>query len=86
MKKTKNQLTCGEKLLSSSNFCKEAYKLIVKEITSTQTKSQRKWITDCEIFENSIKWDESYILPFYCTIETKLLTLQFKLLHRRIAT
>ena len=40
------------------------------------------------MFENSIKWNESYIyiLSFYCTRETKLLTFQFKLLHRRIAT
>ena len=64
MKKSKNQPTYGEKLLSFLNFCKEAYKLIVKEITSTQAKSQRKWITDCGIFENSIKWNESYFCPF----------------------
>ena len=38
------------------------------------------------MFENSIKWNESYILSFYCTRETKLLTFQFKLLHKRIAT
>ena len=86
MKNSKNQPTCGQKLLSSSNFCKEAYKLIVKGITSTPAKSQRKWISDCGIYENSIKWDESYILPFYCTRETKLLTFQFKLIHKRIVT
>jgi hypothetical protein len=33
-----------------------------------------------------IKWDKSYILPFYCTKETKLRSFQFKLLLRRIAT
>ena len=51
----KNQRTCRQKPLSSSNFCKEAYKLIVKGITSTLAKSQRKWITDCGIYENGIK-------------------------------
>ena len=29
---------------------------------------------------------KSYVLPFYCTKETKLQTFQFKLLHRKIAT
>ena len=81
-----NQPTCGQKLTSSSNICKEAYQLIIKRITSTPTKSQRKWITDCENYQSSIEWDKSYILPFFCTKETKLQTFQFKLLHRRIAT
>ena len=81
-----NQPTCGQKLLSASNICKEAYKLIVKKISSTPANSQTKWITDCGNCANSIKWDKSYNLPFYCTRETKLQTFQFKLLHRRIAT
>ena len=67
-----NQPTCGQKLLSASNICKEAYKLIVKRISSTPANSQTKWITDCGNYANSIKWDKSYNLPFYCTRETKL--------------
>ena len=81
-----NQPTCGQNVLSASNICKEAYKLIVKRISSTPAKSQTKWITDCGNYANSIKWDKSYNLPFCCTRETKLQTFQFKLLHRRIAT
>ena len=81
---SEDQLPRSQKLLSSSNFCNEAYKLIVKGITSLPDKSQSKWIADCENYENSIEWDKSYILPFYCTKETKLQTFQFKLLHRRI--
>ena len=72
--------------VNASNICKEAYKLIVKKISSTPANSQTKWITDCGNCANSIKWDKSYNLPFYCTRETKLQTFQFKLLHRRIAT
>ena len=81
-----DQLSRSQMLLSSSSFCKEAYKLIVKGITSTPDKSQSKWMADCENYENLIKWDKSCMLPFYCTKETKLQTFQFKLLHRRIAT
>ena len=69
-----DQLTRSQKLLSSSSFCNEAYKVIVKGITSTPDKSQSKWIADCKNYENLIKWDKSYILPFYCTKETKLQT------------
>jgi len=83
---SEDQLTRSQKLLSSSNFCNEEYKLIVKGITSLPDKSQSKWIADFKNYENSIEWDKSYILPFYCTKETKLQTCQFKLLHRRITT
>ena len=83
---SEDQLSRSQKLLSSSSFCKEAYKLIVQRITSTPDKSQSKWIANCENYENLIKWDKSYVLPFYCTKETKLQTFQFKLLHRKIAT
>jgi len=81
-----DQSSRGQKLLTSFNFCKDAYKLIVKGISSTPTKSQGKWIADCEAYENVINWNESYLLPFCCTKESKLQTFQFKFLHRRIAT
>ena len=64
-----NQPTCGQKLTSSSNICKEAYQLIVKRITSTPAKSQRKWIMDCENYQNSIEWDKSYILPSFAPMK-----------------
>ena len=83
---SEDQLSFSQKLLSSSSFCKEAYKLIVIRSTSTPDKSQSKWIANCENYENLIKWDKSYVLLFYCTKETKLQTFQFKLLHRKIAT
>ena len=83
---SEDQLSSSQKLLSPSNFFKEAYKLIVKGITSAPDKSQSKLIADCKTYENLINWDQSYILPFYCTKETKLQTFQFKLLHRKIAT
>ena len=81
-----NQPTRGQKLLSSSNLCSEAYKSLIKEISSTPTKGQEKWMSDCNIDKKSINWNHSYILPFRCTRETGLQTFQFKLLNRRIAT
>ena len=55
---SEDQLTRSQKLLSSSSFCNEAYKLIVKGMTSTPDKSQSKWIPDCENYGNLIKWDK----------------------------
>ena len=71
---SEDHLIGSQKLLSSSSFCNEAYKLLVKGITSTPDKSQSKYTADCENYENLIKWDKSYTLPFYCTEETKLQT------------
>jgi len=56
---SEDQLTRSQKLLSSSSFYNEAYKLIVKGITSSPDKSQSKWIADCENYENFIEWDKS---------------------------
>ena len=61
---SEDKLSRSQKLLSSSNFCNEAYKLMVKGITSTPDKSQSKWIADYENFENLINLDKSYVLIF----------------------
>ena len=55
-----DQITRSQKLVSSSSFRNEVYKLIVKGITSTPDKSQNKWIAYCENYKNLIKWDKSY--------------------------
>ena len=51
---SEDKLSSSQKLLSSSNFCKGAYKLIVKGIISAPDKSQSKWIADCKNYENFI--------------------------------
>ena len=38
------------------------------------------------IGNETVNWESTYSLPFWCTKETKLRESQFKLLHRRIAT
>ena len=74
-------------LLASTEFCKVAYKMLIKQIASIPHKSQSKWLSDCNSQSvNYIDWRSSYSLPFLCTRESKLRTFQFKFLHRRIAT
>ena len=74
-------------LLASTDFCKLAYKMLIKQIASIPLKSQTKWISDCNSQSvDYIDWRSSYILAFLCTRESKLRTFQFKFLHRRIAT
>ena len=74
-------------LLASTEFCKVAYKMLIKQIPSIPHKNQNKWLSDC----NSqsvyyIDWRSSYGLAFLCTRESKLRAFQLKFLHRRIAT
>ena len=74
-------------LLASTDFCKLAYKMLIKQIASISLKSQTKWLSDCNSQSvDYIDWRSSYILAFLCTRESKLRTFQFKFLHRRIAT
>ena len=75
--------------LDSTEFCKLAYKMLIKQIASTGIpfKSQSKWLSDCNSqSEDYIDWRSTYGLAFLCTRESKLRTFQFKFLHRRIAT
>ena len=56
-----------------------------KSIPPTQT--QQKWVVDCDIKDDQyIKWPETYELASKCSTGTRLVELQFKLLHRRIST
>ena len=74
-------------LLASTEFCKVAYKMLIKQIASIPHKSQSKWLSDCNFQSvDYIDWRSSYSLAFLCTRESKLRTFQFKFLHRRIAT
>ena len=74
-------------LLASTEFCKLAYTILIKQITSIPHKSQSKWLSDCNSQSvDCIDWRSSHGLAFLCTRESKLRTFQFKFLHRRIAT
>ena len=74
-------------LLASTEFCKVAYKMLIKQVASIPHKSQSKWLSDCNSKSvNYIDWRSSYSLAFLCTRESKLRTFQCKFLHRRIAT
>ena len=52
-------------LLASTDFCKLAYKMLIKQIASVPLKSQIKWLPDCNSqFVDYIDWRSSYILAF----------------------
>lgn len=74
-------------LLASTEFCKVAYKMLIKQIASTPHKSQSKWLFDCNSQSlDYIDWRSSHSLAFLCTQESRLRTVQFKFLHIRIVT
>ena len=66
---------------------KVVYEKLVTIKQKTPFRSQEKWLADCELESHEmIDWKSIYLLPFKCTKITKLITFQFKLLHRRLAT
>ena len=73
--------------LSVTKTNRMVYEKCVSSKQSSPSKTQNKWLTDCQITcFNSINWKVVYKLPFSCTQIPKLLIFQFKLLHRRLAT
>ena len=58
-------------------------KLITKK-SAAPTTSQQKWIQDCNLGQNEIKWGAARDqLAHKITKSTKLREFQFKLLHRK---
>ena len=76
----------ADNLLSSKNVCKLIYQSIVKRKATMPMKSQGKWLSEDIISNVQVNWENTYKLPFLCTVETKLRVFQFKFIHRRIAT
>ena len=73
-------------LLSETKFCKKAYQRLIGKKASTPFKSQGKWLAEDSIGNETVIWESTYLLPFWCTRETKLREFQFKFLYRRITT
>ena len=83
--------TSPQSFLQSFLKAKKPTKVVYERLITTKQKnpfrSQEKWLADCELERNeTIDWKSVYLLPFKCTKITKLITFQFKLLHRRLAT
>ena len=75
-----------DNLFSSEKICKTFYQFLIKRKTSSPVNSQGKWLAE-DLFSNvQVNWENTYQPPFLCTTETKLRILQFKFLHRRVAT
>ena len=73
-------------LLYHTKFCEKAYQRLIKKKASTPLKSQGKWLAEDLIGNETVNWESTYSLSFWCSKETKLREFQFKILHRRIAT
>ena len=85
--KNQNRNSFVDNFLKAKKPNRLAYKALVNTKQSNPSKSQEKWLIDCDIQRSeTINWKAGYILPFRCTKVTKLIIFQFKLLHRRLAT
>ena len=59
-------------LLSHTKFCKKAYQCLIEKKASTPLKSQGKWLAEDLIRNQTVNWESTYSLSFWCTKETKL--------------
>ena len=74
-------------LNSSKKPSQLAYQIYRDKKCTCPEKSQAKWLRDCESEDAlNFNWRSIYLLPWKCTLSTKLRNFQFKFLHRRIAT
>ena len=80
-----------ESFLSKFLKSKKANKMVYERLISLKQqfplRSQQKWSADCELESHeTLDWQSIYGLSLRCTKITKLITFQFKFLHRRLAT
>ena len=76
-----------EQFLKTNKASNAIYERPVRIKKQRPTRSQEKWSGDSELENDvAIDWRSVYRLPFNCTKITKLITSQFKLLHRWLAT
>ena len=80
-----------EKMLAQLNSTNKpsqlTYKIFINKKCTSPEKSQTKCIRDCESEDvENFDWRSIYLLPRKCTLSVKLRNVQFKFLHRRIAT
>ena len=84
---TTSSLSFLQSFLKAKKPTKVVYEKLVTIKQKNPFRSQEKWLADCELESHeTIDWKSIYLLPFKCTKITKLITFQFKLLHRRLAT
>ena len=77
--------TKHERFLSNFLKSKKPSKLVSRK-SESPSQSQQKWQEDLFTTKQDFNWKEAYQMAFQCTKSTKLITFNFKFLHRRIST
>ena len=77
--------------IKHESFFKKTSRLVYKKLVSGKSEppnqSQLKWQEDVTLTtKQELNWEEVYQIVFQCTKSTKLITFNFKFLHRRIST
>ena len=72
--------------LKSKKPSKLVYERLVSGKSESPSQSQQKWQEDLFTTKQDFNWKEAYQMAFQCTKSTKLITFNFKFLHRRIST
>ena len=75
------------KFLASKKPSRLVYKKLVSAKSGSPIRRQQKWQEDLTLTtKQEINWKEVNQIAFQCTKSTRLITFNFKFLHRRIST
>ena len=76
-----------ETLLKAKKPNRVVYKKLITVKQQRPAQSQDKWVLDCQLKTcEDVDWKSVYQAPFKYIKVTKLITFQFKLFHRWLAT
>ena len=75
-----------EEIFTKKKCTKITYSAILQTVGSKPKKTQSRWSMDLSRYLPNIDWKSAYKLPFSCTVQTKLQSFQYRILHRTLVT
>ena len=75
-----------EEIFTKKKCTKITYSAILQTVASKPKKTQSRWSMDLSGYLPNIDWKSTYKLQFSCTVQTKLQSFQYRILHRTLAT
>ena len=75
-----------EEIFTKKKCTKITYSAILQTVASKPRKTRSRWTMDPSGYLPNIDWKSTYKIPFYCTVQTKLKSFQYRILHRTLAT
>ena len=75
-----------EEIFTKKKYTKITYSAILQTVAAKPKKTQSRWFMDLSRYLPNTDWKSTYKIPFSCTVQTKLQSFQYRILHRTLAT